>query len=220
MAEDPPMTPRQVGDLLDRAAGVYSTAARYCSMEIEALHSSAGELGSQAYVLIDHSDQLWRLEIRRGREWLYVLGTDRAWNYRPFEREYIEKPLTHERAENIRITGKEWSRKYAERFCLLPKMDARIEFRRWDRIKNKAGTFRCAVLWIDPGAREGWKELLWIDRSTALVWKCITERPNGTSTALWQKIQLGQPLDGEKFIFRPPKSAVRREHFSVRENRF
>jgi hypothetical protein len=162
-ARDPPMTREQIRDLLDKAAGVYSAAAVHCSMELQTLHTSDGDLGPPAYLLMDHSDQLWRLEIRHGRKWIYILGTEHAWNYHPSDHEYLEKPLTHERAQNIRDVGKEWSRQHAERFCLLPKMDARIEFRRWDQLKNKAGKFRCAVLHIDPGASAGWKELLWID---------------------------------------------------------
>ena len=159
------------------------------------------------------------MEIRFGLEWLYILGVDRVWNYHPHQREYLEKPLTHERAQNVRETGKEWSRQYAERFVLLPKMDARINFQRWGRVKSKAGVHRCAAISIDPGAEFGWREQVWIDPISALIWKCVTDRPSGTSTLLWHKIQIGQPLDPGIFVFHPPKSAVRREKLSGYEGR-
>ncbi len=170
-------------------------------------------------VVLDRSGPLWRIDLHAGRDFLYILGQERVWDYHPDQREYLENPLTHQRADHARDLANVWFTRGADRFRALSQLDARISFRQWEKLKNKTGEFRCAVLQVDPGDGANWKERLWIDPATALVWKLVADLPGGTTNIKWNKLQIGQPIDPALFVFTPPPGTVLRQKFTVYQGR-
>jgi hypothetical protein len=136
-------------------------------------------------------------------------------------REYIERTLDHPRVQESRELAQKWMQRMIGRFGTLSKILVDASFEGWREVKTRAGRHRCAEIRIRPSTQADppkdamWKEVLWIDPDTGLVWKSVLEGVNGSNTTLWDHIVIGEPASAATFVFKPPKNTRKVKEYGM-----
>jgi hypothetical protein len=164
------------------------------------------------------NERKFRIALREDDSLLYDPGTGSQWIVRDARLIRIHdgnKEWTETAAEGPALRSlQRWIEPYVTRFEKLAGASFETEFVKWQELKRGAKKVRCAMIRLRPKTpAEGlWKETLWIEPESALIWRSLWVEPmlGGGTTALetirkvdydWRVVD-APPADG---LFQPEK---------------
>ena len=228
-AGPPALSEGEVRKLLQTVGEFYAQGSTHASVRVRVTHELRGE---QSHVELDHtlhrSGNRFHLKSER---WISILGADRAWLYHIHAREYLEEGLASDTADQIRRRGQSQATRFVDRFALLPKIDSKVQFQKWEQHRNRSGKHLCAVIRLNvpDSTEQHWTERLWIEPGTGIVWKLTADLKGRaeadrvymptTGMTVWESIVLGEPPNPDLFVLHPPAGASRVKRFSLYRGR-
>lgn len=124
-----------------------------------------------------------RIALREDDSLLYDPGMGSSWMVRDGRLIRVHdgnKEWTETAAEGPALRSlQRWIEPYITRFEKLAGASLTTEFVKWQELKRGSKKVRCAVIRLQPKApSEGlWKETLWIEPETALIWRSLWFEP-------------------------------------------
>lgn len=153
------------------------TGERFYGLANFEVEIKAANLGDHPY------ERKLRIALREDDSLLYDPGTGSQWIVRDERLIRIHdgnKEWTETAAEGPSLRSlQRWMEPYITRFEKLAGASFETEFVKWQELKRGSKKAQCAVIRLRPTTKaEGlWKETLWIEPATALVWRSLWEEP-------------------------------------------
>lgn len=223
----PPLDESGIRAMLHSVGEAYSGADR-CRISAKCTANLDAGLGLVQTFAIARNGPLFRFERTTVVRTVFVIGQDAAWEYRPFQFEYIVHPPSAERSDEIRTVVKKHFFDLAGRFPVVARIDADRSFEGWKNLTTAAGRLGCALIKLASKDRI-WSEKLWIDPASSWVWKSEMHRKphqeggklyaDTLTTTTWTQIEIGEPPGPELFVFRPRTGDKQVTQFSASQGR-
>jgi len=207
--------PPNVRELIARTSTVYRNAASGVSV-IATVHQE-GYFGERRRIG-DHRIRVVRSETASLFEFLqtkykWIADSNMALSWAPDENSYF---VTAEDGHDRKIIVGQidhWCRRVWGRFAILSKLEAEFQYVRMETLKVKGQPIRCAVVAVRPDdPAEIWRDQLWIELETGLIWKSTMRWPlakgfmASIQTTTWEEIRIGPP-PADFSDFTPPKGS-------------
>lgn len=202
---------------MERTSQVYASAAQGVSVRATVLQDgAAGEmrLAASNQVRVVHSETASLFEFRSTR-YLWIAASQRALTWNPDSGRYFV--TTEDGRDRKLIAGyiDHWYRRVWGRFANLSKLEAEFRQTGTENVRGGGRTIECAVVDVIPAdPRETWRERLWIEPETGLIWRSSMTWPprpgflGSVHTIQFEEIRIGPPpADFAEFV--PPRGSRR-----------
>ncbi len=204
-------------ELLERSSQVYASAAQGVSVRATVLQDgAAGERGLTAsnQVRVVRSETASLFEFRTTR-YLWIADAQRALTWNPDSGRYFV--TTEDGRDRKLIAGyiDYWYRRVWGRFANLSKLEAEFRQTGTENVRGDGRKIQCAVVDVIPSdPRETWRERLWIEPETGLIWRSNMTWPprpgflGSVQTIQFEELRTGPPpADFAAFV--PPRGSRR-----------